>query len=141
MMDYEALKLLAKEMKRPVKSLLAESPQVDPFYCGMPAQVEKAQWFADLWNTFGYTKGVHLRRMHYQIISQDPPVKMVKGKDISLAIVERLEADEPGISDADIPEAEEADERDGALFDSARSYLEQNDVYQAHKGNGGDEDD
>ncbi len=59
---------------------------------------------------------------------------------ISLAIIEQLEEDEPSLSEEDVPEAEEADERDGALFDSARDYLEQNDVYQAHKGNGGDED-
>lgn len=79
MMDYETLKKLAKEMKRPTKSLLALSANNDPFYCGMDAQVEKAQWFAALWNAFGYTRGVHLRRVHYQIISQEPPVNMVNG--------------------------------------------------------------
>ncbi len=80
MMDYESLKELAKQLKRPVKSLLALSPGNDPFYCGMDAQVEKAKWFTELWERFGYTSGVHLRRMHYQIISQEPPERMVNGK-------------------------------------------------------------
>ena len=42
MMDYETLKALAKEMKRPAKSLLALSANNDPFYCGMDAQVEES---------------------------------------------------------------------------------------------------
>ncbi len=63
-----------------MKKLLALSANNDPFYCGMLAQVDKAKWFAGLWEQFGYTSGVHLRRMHYQIVSQDPPVKMVNGK-------------------------------------------------------------
>lgn len=79
-MDYEMIKALAKRLKRPVTSLLALSSSNDPFYCGQPAQIEKARWFADLWEQFGYTSGVHLRRMHYQIVSQDPPTKMVNGK-------------------------------------------------------------
>ncbi|MFL5591033.1 MAG: hypothetical protein ACJ8DI_25745 [Ktedonobacteraceae bacterium] len=78
--DYESLKSLAKELKRRVTSLLALSSNNDPFYCGMPAQRDKARWFAALWKKFGYTRGVHLRRMHYQIVSQDPPIKMVNGE-------------------------------------------------------------
>ena len=78
--DYETLKSMAKERGQRVSSLLALSANNDPFYCGMPAQVDKAKWFAALWGDFGYSSGVHLRRMHYQIVSQKPPVKMVNGK-------------------------------------------------------------
>ncbi len=79
-MDYEAIKALAKRCKKPVTKFLALSANNDPFYCGMPSQVSKAQWFADLWHKFGYTTGIHIRRMHYQIVSQSPPVVMVNGK-------------------------------------------------------------
>lgn len=79
-MDYEAIKAMAKSYGKPIRKFLALSANNDPFYCGMPAQVEKAKWFADLWQQFGYISGVHIRRMHYQIVSQSPPVKMVNGK-------------------------------------------------------------
>jgi len=79
-MDYEAIKALAKQCKKPVTKFLALAASNDPFYCGMPSQVEKATWFADLWSKFGYTSGVHIRRMHYQIVSQSPPVLMVNSK-------------------------------------------------------------
>jgi hypothetical protein len=49
------------------------------------------------------------------------------------AISDKLEELQPEISEDDIPEAEIAEEREGALYDSTRDYLTQNDVYQAHK--------
>jgi hypothetical protein len=36
---------------------------------GGPADLRDAQWFAGLWEEFGYTSGVHLRRVHYQVFS------------------------------------------------------------------------
>jgi hypothetical protein len=79
MMDYKTLKRLAKTLKRPVVSLVGLASYNDPFYCGAPFQVTQAKWFADLWEQFKYTSGVHLRHMHYQIISQSPPIKLVNG--------------------------------------------------------------
>ena len=32
----------------------------------------KAQWFAELWQRFGFTEGVHLRRIHYRIVRVKP---------------------------------------------------------------------
>jgi hypothetical protein len=61
---------LAKEHGYTVPQLLAMAPKNDPFYVGSPAQRAKAEWFAGLWERFGYTTGVHLRRVHYQLISQ-----------------------------------------------------------------------
>ncbi len=49
------------------------------------------------------------------------------------AIRDSLEENQPEISEDDIPEAVEAEERAGALYDSTRDYLTQNEVYQAHK--------
>jgi hypothetical protein len=41
----------------------------DPFFKGTPAHIRDAEWFAHIWADFGYTTGVHLRRVHYQILS------------------------------------------------------------------------
>ncbi len=73
--NYRILKHLAKSQGLRVTDLIALAPQNDPFYCGSPGEVEKARWFADLWTKFGYTTGVHLRRVHYQLISQPDPRK------------------------------------------------------------------
>lgn len=69
-LSYEALKELAREQGKRVTDLLALAPQNDPYYAGTPATLEAAQWFADLWRVFGYARGVHLRRVHYQLVSQ-----------------------------------------------------------------------
>lgn len=68
-MDYESIKEMARQYKRGIKDLLVLAPQNDPFYSGTPADIQKAEWFATLWQRFGYNTGVHLRRVHYQIVS------------------------------------------------------------------------
>jgi len=78
-MDYSTIKQLAKVRGVKVTDLIALAPQNDPFYCGQEAQQEAARWFADLWQRFGYREGVHIRRIHYQIISQQPPVTKPNG--------------------------------------------------------------
>jgi hypothetical protein len=50
--------------------MLVLSPQNDPFYAGNGAEGDKARWFAELWGRFGYGSGVHLRRVHYRIVSE-----------------------------------------------------------------------
>lgn len=77
--NYEALKEEAARNGVKVAALLALAPQNDPFYTGRPAELEAAQWFYTLYQKFNYTGGVHLRRIHYQIVSQDPPAKMPNG--------------------------------------------------------------
>jgi hypothetical protein len=79
-MDYEAIKQLAKVSGQRVTDLIVLAPQNDPFYSGTPNDWALAQWFAELWNAFGYTNRVHIRRVHYQIISQNPPVVLPNGK-------------------------------------------------------------
>ena len=44
-------------------------PGNDPFYKGTAAHRRDAEWFAELWERFGYIRGVHLRRAHYQVLS------------------------------------------------------------------------
>ena len=76
MINYSTLKQWAKEHKTSVKKLIVLSAQNDPFYVGAPAQLAAAEWFADLWIKFNFAHGVHLRRIHYQLISQETPIIM-----------------------------------------------------------------
>lgn len=78
-MDYQEIKRLAKERGESVRDLIALAPQNDPFYTGSKGELAEARWFAKLWQRFGYGRGVHLRRIHYQIVSQDPPVAKPNG--------------------------------------------------------------
>jgi hypothetical protein len=74
-MNYETIKQLAREVDGVrIADLCALAPNNDPFYTGRPSEVAAAEWFAGLWERFSYTTGVHLRRVHYRIVSQDPPV-------------------------------------------------------------------
>jgi hypothetical protein len=72
---YLRIKEIAKELRCVVTDLLVLARQNDPFYAGVPAQERKARWFAGLWERFGYTTGVHLRRVHYRVVSQVEPRK------------------------------------------------------------------
>src|SRR5689334_5564542 len=84
MWNYDRIKEEAAARKIPVTDLIALAPGNDPMYSGKPADKVIARWFADLWEQFGYSTGVHLRRVHYQIISQDPPVKLPEGMKIKI---------------------------------------------------------
>ena len=79
MIDYGQIKQMAKETGQRVTDLIVLAPQNDPFYTGTPNDCALAEWFAGLWHAFGYTRGVHIRRVHYQIVSQNPPVAMPNG--------------------------------------------------------------
>ncbi|MCL4295232.1 MAG: hypothetical protein KJ077_05870 [Anaerolineae bacterium] len=79
MITYDTIKQLARDHGITIADLCALSPKNDPFYTGRPSEVIAAEWFAELWNKFGYRRGVHLRRVHYQIVSQNPPVNRPDG--------------------------------------------------------------
>lgn len=79
-MNYSELKLLAKATKTPVKSLIALAPCNDPFYTGAPAQLAAGEWFAEQYRGGEFGRGVHLRRIHYFLISQEEPVLMRNAK-------------------------------------------------------------
>lgn len=76
---YDSIKQLAKQRGAKIPALLVLANQNDPFYVGAPASVEAARWFADLWNGFGFGTGVHLRRVHYRLVSQKS-IKKPNGK-------------------------------------------------------------
>lgn len=64
-----------------IPELIALSKGNDPFAIGTKAHKDWALWFKDMWEQFGYSRGVHLRRIHYQIISQETPVITPEGKE------------------------------------------------------------
>ena len=78
-MNYEQIKQLAMQMGQRVTDLIPLAPQNDPFYTGTPGDWALAEWFAGLWQAFNYSTKVHIRRVHYQIVSQNPPVLMPNG--------------------------------------------------------------
>lgn len=80
--NYQQIKELAKIAKQSPESLIALSGKNDPFYAGSPADKRNAEWFANLWNEFGFqgSAGVHVRRLHYRIISNSEKVLMPNGE-------------------------------------------------------------
>src|SRR5438876_5742461 len=79
-MNYDEIKHLARETEQRVTDLIPLAPQNDPFYTGTPGDWALADWFAVLWQLFNYRTKVHIRRVHYQIISQAPPILLPNGK-------------------------------------------------------------
>ena len=70
MLDYTSIKGLAQQIGRPAKDLVVLAPANDPFYAGVPARQREAEWFSEIWHRFGFSDGVHLRRIHYVLVSQ-----------------------------------------------------------------------
>jgi hypothetical protein len=77
--NYEALKTLAVELGRPASTLIVLAHQNDPFYI-TPGRRAWAEWFEGLWRKhFSTRPSIHLREIHYVLISQEEPVKMLSG--------------------------------------------------------------
>ena len=74
-MGYQQIKRLAKRSGLNIPELLTLHRKNDPFFVGSPAQVAQAEWFAELWERFDYRTGVHLRRVHYRLASQESATK------------------------------------------------------------------
>ena len=79
MITYHDLKAQAKAQGLPVKALIALAPQNDPYYTGTPTDEAMATWFANVWERFSFRTGTHLRRIHYLLVSQDPPFSRANG--------------------------------------------------------------
>ena len=78
-MNYHDIKQLSAETGIGATELIALSAANDPFYAGLPSREVWARWFADIWNRFGWTTGLHLRRIHYVLVSQETPVMKPDG--------------------------------------------------------------
>jgi hypothetical protein len=79
-MDYQTIKKIAKEQGKSAYDLIVLAPQNDPFYKGAPAEIKRAEWFKKLWDDYGFTKGIHKRRIYYRLIMSAEPVYRHDGK-------------------------------------------------------------
>jgi len=77
--SHEDLKALAEELGRPLYTLHVLDAHTDPFLAGTPSRLRDAEWFAEVWTRVGGERGFHLRRLHYRVMSQDPPILMPDG--------------------------------------------------------------
>ncbi|HSA45383.1 MAG TPA: hypothetical protein P5552_02490 [Candidatus Competibacteraceae bacterium] len=83
---YEFIKQLKRDLrkqgiKRNLPDLLAMSPQNDPFNAGSEGNWLSARWFADQLTRLDLlVQDVHLRRVHYKLVSQKPPPPLWNGK-------------------------------------------------------------
>lgn len=80
-MDYEEIKELASGEGGKITDYLVLSPVNDPFYVGSPGQLQKAEWFNEIYNKMGRPTECHIRRVHYWLVSQDPPYKKPDGSE------------------------------------------------------------
>lgn len=83
----EEYKAVAAALGLPnIRGLMALSWNAEPFYTGTPAHRRDAEWFAELWQQHGWSDGVHLRRIHYRLVSGDErpltPSGEVYGNDV-----------------------------------------------------------
>ncbi len=63
-------KQLAKGLGVRVQDVAALAKDNDPFLCGSPRQQREAEWFAALWRKHQFRRGIHLRAIHYILLSQ-----------------------------------------------------------------------
>lgn len=78
--NYEVIKGLAARLRWKVADLIVLAEDNDPYYCGRPAHRALGEWFAGLWAPLGFAQGVHLRRIHYVVVSQKQPVLLPDGE-------------------------------------------------------------
>lgn len=74
------LTLLARAAGIPQGKLIALDAKHDPFALHQPARRRNAEWFTEVWHTFGFGHGVHLRAIHYRLVSVETPLKRPDGR-------------------------------------------------------------
>jgi hypothetical protein len=77
--DYDRIQESIAGRARKVDDFLAMHRNSDPYYVGSAKHKMEGQWFAENWERFGFTRGVHVRRMHYALVSASPAVLMPNG--------------------------------------------------------------
>lgn len=70
MTGYEMIRELKRQHGLYIHQFLALAPNNDPFYMGSPLDWEQARWFEAIWKANGFSKGTHLRRIHYRVAVQ-----------------------------------------------------------------------
>ena len=79
MLDRTSLKELARATGLRQTDLVPMAPANDPFLADQPSRQAAAEWFAALFQQFGFGAGVHLHRIHYRIVSAETPVTKPDG--------------------------------------------------------------
>jgi len=76
---YDTIKTMASTNGKRVSDYLALSIQNDPFYTGQKAEIERAKWFANMWDS-GFLAGrSHIRGIHYFMISREESIIIPDG--------------------------------------------------------------
>jgi hypothetical protein len=83
--DWHAIRDLSATLDRPIKTLVLND-DTDPFYVG-ESRMRAAEWFAAPYREYGFGRGIHIRRIHYRIISQPAPVQLPGGGDYVNTVV------------------------------------------------------
>ena len=56
--------------------LLVMAPRNDPFNTGTPTDIELAEWFGGIWKRLNPPSKIHIRKVHYTLVSmENPPLK------------------------------------------------------------------
>ena len=76
--QYDLLRSYTTRGKIDLAFLLVLSPQNDPYNCLQRGRAANGQWFADQWRVYG-KPGLHLRRFHYRLVSQESPPQLPTG--------------------------------------------------------------
>jgi hypothetical protein len=85
---YEDAHRAAKILNCSVDDLRVLARGNDPFTTGTRAEVRDAEWFAELYRRFGIPAGVHLRFIHYTLVSQPEPYRMARPIEPGRGILE-----------------------------------------------------
>ena len=80
LIDYQIICDLAAACGRSRESLIALNKTVDPFFL-IKSRQRDAEWFAALYHEHGFGRGIHVRRIHYRLVSQESPIRMPNGRD------------------------------------------------------------
>jgi hypothetical protein len=67
--NYDRLRAATTTLRRPLKSLYVLDHHNDPFGVEAQGRRQRAEWIANLWPQLGFTAGVHIRRVHYKLVS------------------------------------------------------------------------
>jgi hypothetical protein len=62
-------KELASKMGLSLQDVWVLARNNDPYSIGTPANIRDAEWFMGLWDRFDFSYGIHLRRIHYRMVS------------------------------------------------------------------------
>jgi hypothetical protein len=71
LIGYDEINRLAKERGKTVSDLIALTSHNDPFYAEQAGRVVAAKWFAEQYEREKFKAGVHVRRIHYRLVSRE----------------------------------------------------------------------